>query len=208
MPALPGSRACRRDTEGRRAEPWHDRFRPPDLAAPRYRLPSKINPAPMPVPIVRNAMSRHPCPAPQRCSARAVALASFSSLVGRPNSASRTALKGAASQAGRFGGVCRMPVAESSGPPQETPTATASEGVQPYSRQASRANRASRAIPSCHESCGVEPAARASTLPSASPTTAADFVPPRSIPRNRSGTYGSTFCLVGMSRTPAPVCPS
>ncbi len=106
----------------------------------------------MPVPIVRNAMSRQPCPAPQRCSARAVALASFSSCVGRPNSASskRSERHGFPGRQVRRGvdRPGRRVQRAAAGDAQRRPCRTRR---RPDSRQTSRARCTSRATPSCQD---------------------------------------------------------
>ncbi len=75
--------------------------------APRYSLPSRISPAPKPVPKVRNTMLPAPRPAPQRHSASAQALASFSSRAGAPSAFAAQSVSETPDQPGRLGGFRR-----------------------------------------------------------------------------------------------------
>ena len=69
---------------------------------PRYSDPPATMPPPMPVPIVTQMRSGEPRPAPNRCSAHAVALPSFSTTIGRSIRAARSARSGS-SRHGTFG---------------------------------------------------------------------------------------------------------
>ena len=64
------------------------------LLAPVYSFPSKMSPAPKPVPKVRNTMLWQPRPAPKRHSARAQASASFCRRQGTPKAWEKSSAAG------------------------------------------------------------------------------------------------------------------
>ena len=100
------------------------------LPAPRYSLPFKTTPPPMPVPIVMPIMSATPRPAPYIYSPSAIAFASFSSFTSKDGSpsascisaASGTLRQGVPSGLYRFGENRSMVRVGSISPGQPTPT--------------------------------------------------------------------------------------
>ncbi len=126
-----------------------------------------------------------PLPAPNRHSARAVALASFSRMTLVPRNAfSKIARTSTPFQPGRFGTSNTTPFCASSGPPQEMPMPLRSAAANfcPFrSLIASSINR--WRITFGPSSAIVSISDRAMIFPSDVPSTAAHFVPPISIPR-------------------------
>ena len=151
--------------------------------APRYSRPSRISPAPRPVPKVRKAMLRHPWPAPHRHSARAQALASFSMKAGAPSARVIRSVQEAPLQPGRLGGLSSTPRTRSRGPPVLTPA--------PSTRQPSVISSAMAHMRSIASACvaGVAISCRLSTQgapASSTPVHTAHLVPPMSNPTQQS----------------------
>ena len=142
---------------------------------PEYRRPSKINPAPNPVPKVRKTMFSHPLPAPNLHSASAQAFASFCKKAGAPTRLLSHSTMGTSSQPGKLGGERMRPLRLSSGPPQLTPIAAGASCGAWASSASSRL---------CQEAkSAVATAQRESTWQSSVPVTSAHFVPPISSPQ-------------------------
>ena len=136
--------------------------------APRSRAPSMMMPPPTPVLTVRNSICREPRPAPQRCSAKAAALASLSSVQRTLNCASISEARGTSCQPGRLGGEVTTPRASSTGPGAETPIAASCRPSTPAFDRHSRREATIRAMTACWPS-----AARLGRCPRQAPTPCA-----------------------------------
>ena len=157
-------------------------------------------PPPTPVDTVTPMKSASPTAAPRHPSARARALASLSTNVGRPVASAIRARRGKPRQAGMLRVDTSSPPV-SMGPPQPTPQATTSP--LPPTDAATAITTPKRASGS--SVTGVAVRAEATTTPSSSTRPAASLVPPMSIARTTSTPFTLSHPLGNLTAVTAPI---
>ncbi len=157
---------------------------PASPRGPSRSWPSRMSPAPTPVPANTPRRSSTPSPAPRRCSASVPTLTSLPTTTGRPprRSLIRSATGTSWSQPGRFGAAGSTPVPGTTGPGAPMPIAVAVASGSTDAATFAMVARTSSGEPTR----GVGRFAFSTTTPS-STRTASVLVPPRSMPIVRNG---------------------